>query len=76
MADAEPDYKGDLPDAEPDVEGFRADCLGAEVVLDTPDGQWFARVVERAKHPDDRKISSPNCNPMFEIRECFMEHPD
>ena len=50
------------------------DChLGAGVVLGTPDGQWFARVVEKARHPDGRKIGSPHHNPMFEIRECFVE---
>ena len=53
-----------------------AEYLNAEVILETDKGPQFARVVERARHPDGRKIGSPHRNPMLDTREYFLEFPD
>ena len=77
LAGEQLDYEGDFPDPVENEEDAGVDhCLNAEVIMETDRGPQFARVVERAKHPDGRKIGSPHRNPMLDTRECFLEFPD
>ena len=76
--DSPPDCEDDeFPETEPSEEDEGVDGhLQAEVVIDTEDGPQFGRVVERARHPDGRKIGSPHRNPMLDTREYLVEFPD
>lgn len=77
LADGDPDYEDDLPEPEPDEEDETIDhYLHSELVIDNGDGPRFGRVVERARHPDGKKIGNPHRNPMFDTREYIVEFPD
>ncbi len=73
-----PDYEDTtFPEPADDEEDSGVDhYLNTEVVLDTPNGPQFGKVVDRVKHPDGRKIGSPHRNPLFDTREYFVEFPD
>ena len=74
MADYEDNRFPETPESEEDagVDHY----LNAEIIIETEDGPQLARVVERCKHPDGRKIGSPHRNPMLDTREYFLEFPD
>lgn len=77
LGDKMPDYEDNFPPPLEEEEDAGVDhYLKAELVMDTPDGQKFGRVLERAKHPDGRKIGSPHRNPLFDTREYIIEFPD
>ena len=71
------DYEGTFPDPAEDKEDAGVDnYLKAELVIETKDGPRKGTIVERAKHPDGRKIGHPHQNPIFDTREYFIQFPD
>jgi len=76
----QPDYSdtfpGPLMNDEDDEDSGVDHYLNVEVILETDNGPTFGKVVDRAKHPDGRKIGNPHRNPLFDTREYLVEFPD
>ena len=78
LDNVEPDYKDkEFPDGPLDNEDTGIDhYLHSELIFGEDRAARFGQIVERAKHPDGRKIGLLHRNPMFDTREYIVEFPD